>query len=121
VAFVLGGLNLTTHDYALFWNMVANEGIAFGTRIVSEDWITQSTTPNAPTAAGDIGYGYQWWIPVGASQGQFMGRGIYGQYIYIDRPKGVVIAVNGADRAFRDDGVADSNVAMFRAIAEALE
>jgi len=121
VAFVLGGLNLTTHDYALFGHMVANGGIAFGTRIVSEDWITQSTTPSAPTAAGDIGYGYQWWIPVGATQGQFMGRGIYGQYIYIDRPKGVVITVNGADRAFRDDGVADSNVAMFRAIAEALE
>lgn len=121
VAFALGGLNLTTHDYALFGHMVANGGIAFGTRIVSDDWITQSTTASANTAPGEIGYGYQWWIPVGATQGQFMGRGIYGQYIYIDRPRGVVIAVNAADRAFREDGVAEGNIAMFRQIAEGLD
>lgn len=121
VAFVLGGLNLTTHDYALFGHMVANGGIAFGKRIVSEAWIEESTAPSAPTAAGQIGYGYQWWVPVGASEGQFMARGIYGQYIYIDRPRGVVIAVNGADRRFREDGVADSNVDMFRAIAESMD
>lgn len=121
VAFVLGGLNMTTRDYALFGHMVANGGIAYGTRIVSEDWITQSTTASAPTAVGEIGYGYQWWIPVGATQGQFMARGIYGQYLYIDRTRGVVIAVNAADRAFRNDGVADTNVAMFRALAESLD
>jgi len=73
VAFVLGGLNMTTHDYALFGHMVANGGIAFGTRIVSQDWITQSTTPSAATAPGATGYGYQWWVPVGAAEGQFMG------------------------------------------------
>ena len=121
VAFVLGGLNLTTHDYALFGHMVANGGIAFGERIVSEAWIAESTAPSAPTAAGAIGYGYQWWIPVGATDGQFMGRGIYGQYLYIDRPRGVVIAVNAADRQFREPGVAESNVDMFRQIAESLQ
>jgi hypothetical protein len=50
-----------------------------------------------------------------------MARGIYGQYIYIDRQRGVVIAVNGADRGFRNDGVDDSNVDMFRLIAESLD
>ncbi|MBT8410524.1 MAG: serine hydrolase, partial [Octadecabacter sp.] len=120
-SFVLGGLNLTTQDYALFGHMIASGGMSFGTRIVSEDWITESTRASAPTDAGAIGYGYQWWIPVGATDGQFMARGIYGQYIYIDRPRGVVIAVNAADRQFREDGVDDQNVAMFRAIAEALD
>lgn len=121
VAFVLGGLNLTTRDYALFGHMVANGGISFGKRIVSEAWIEESTTASAPTATGQIGYGYQWWVPVGATEGQFMARGIYGQYIYIDRPRGVVIALNAADRNFRVAGVADSNVDMFRAISESLE
>lgn len=121
VAFVLGGLNLTTRDYALFGHMIASGGISFGTRIVSDDWIIQSTRASAPTDASAIGYGYQWWIPAGATDGQFMARGIYGQYIYIDRPRGVVIAVNGADRRFRDDGVSRQNIAMFRAIAEALD
>jgi CubicO group peptidase (beta-lactamase class C family) len=32
VAFVLGGLNLTTHDYALFGHMIANGGISFGSQ-----------------------------------------------------------------------------------------
>jgi len=121
VAFVLGGLNLTTHDYALFGHMVANGGISFGTRIVSEEWIIESTTPSANTTPDQYGYGYQWWVPIGATEGQFMARGIYGQYIYIDRPRGVVIAVNGADREFRNEGVADSNVDMFRQIAESLD
>ncbi|MEN8919571.1 MAG: serine hydrolase [Octadecabacter sp.] len=121
VAFVLGGLNLTTHDYALFGHMVANGGISFGTRIVSEDWIVESTSPSANTTPDQYGYGYQWWIPVGATEGQFMARGIYGQYIYIDRPRGVVIAVNGADRGFRNLGVDDSNVEMFRLITESLD
>ena len=121
VAFVLGGLNLTTHDYALFGHMVANGGISFGTRIVSEAWITQSTSPSANTTPDQYGYGYQWWVPIGATTGQFMARGIYGQYIYIDRPRGVVIAVNSADRGFRNEGVADSNVDMFRLITESLD
>lgn len=120
-AFVLGGLNMTTHDYALFGNMVANGGISFGRRIVSEDWIIESTAPSANTATGELGYGYQWWSPVGATAGQFMGLGVYGQYIYIDRPRGVVIAVNAANRDFQNDGVTEGNVDMFRAISEALE
>lgn len=121
VAFVLGGLNLTTRDYALFGHMVASGGISFGTRIVSEAWIEESTRPSAKTAPGEFGYGYQWWIPPGASEGQFMARGVYGQYIYIDRPRGVVIAVNSADRGFREEGVRFAHVDMFREIAEALD
>ncbi|SMX44435.1 serine hydrolase domain-containing protein [Octadecabacter ascidiaceicola] len=121
IAFVLGGLNLTTHDYALFGHMIANGGISFGTRIVSEDWIIESTAPSANTTPDQYGYGYQWWVPIGATEGQFMARGIYGQYIYIDRPRGVVIAVNSADRGFRNEGVDDSNVDMFRLIAGSLD
>lgn len=121
VAFVLGGMNMTTHDYALFGHMVASGGISFGTRIVDEAWIEESTRPSAPTAPGEIGYGYQWWIPVGATPGQFMARGVYGQYIYVDRPRGVVIAVNSADRQFREEGVNAQNIAMFQRIAAALD
>jgi len=120
VAFVLGGLNMTTRDYARFGQMVLQNGEYGSTRIVSADWIAESTAPSANTAAGEIGYGYQWWVPVGSEPGQFMARGIYGQYIYIDQTRGVVIATNAADRAFREDGVADENIRIFRLIAESL-
>ena len=119
-AFVLGGLNLSTRDYARFGQMIAQGGRWNGTQIVPEAWIKASTKPSAPTAEGAIGYGYQWWIPVGASEGEFMARGIYGQYIYIDRSRGVVIATNAADRKFREADVSDQNIAIFREIAGAL-
>lgn len=116
-AFVLGGLNLTTRDYARMGQMYLQNGAYNGRQIVPKAWVAASTAPSAPTAAGEIGYGYQWWIPKGAVAGEFMARGIYGQYIYINRARGIVIATNAADRNFRDAGVADANVAIFRNIA----
>lgn len=119
-AFVLGGLNLTTRDYARMGQMFLQNGQYNGQQIVSEAWVAASTVASAPTAEGEIGYGYQWWIPKGAIEGEFMARGIYGQYVYVDRTRGVVIATNGADRKFRDEGVADANVAIFRAIVDGI-
>ena len=118
VAFVLGGLNVTTRDYARFGQMFLNGGRWNGKQIVPQEWVTASTLPTAPTVHNHVGYGYQWWVPAGAVEGEFMARGIYGQYIYVNRPLGVVIATTAADRKFRDPGVADQNVAIFRLIAE---
>ena len=119
-AFVLGGLNMTTRDYARLGQLFLQNGSANGSQIVPADWVVASTTASAPTAPGAIGYGYQWWVPKGAVPGEFMAMGIYGQFIYVNRNAGVVIAVNAADRHFTDAGVEDGNVAMFRAIAASL-
>ncbi len=121
VAFVLGGLNTTTRDNARFGQMIANAGRWNGQQIVPADWIDASTVASAKTAPGAIGYGYQWWIPAGSEPGQFMARGIYGQYIYIDRINDVVIAVHAADRQFRAPGAHAQNENMFRLIAESFE
>ncbi|MBW7920517.1 MAG: serine hydrolase [Rubellimicrobium sp.] len=117
VAFALGGLNMTTRDYARFGQMMANGGIWQGVRVVPEDWIAESTAPSAPTAAGEPGYGYQWWIPEGWGEGEFLAQGIYGQFIYVNRPLGVVVAVNSADLGFEDAGVEEENYAVLRSIA----
>jgi CubicO group peptidase (beta-lactamase class C family) len=120
VAFVLGGLNFTTRDFARFGQMIAQNGSYGGQQIVPAQWIADSTRPSAPTATGEIGYGYQWWIPVGAHEGEFMARGVYGQYIYIDQTRNVVIMTTGADRKFREKGVNHSNIEMFRKLAQIL-
>jgi CubicO group peptidase (beta-lactamase class C family) len=120
VAFVLGGLNVTTRDYARFAQMIAQNGEWQGQQVVPADWIAASTAASAKTAAGEFGYGYQWWIPVGAGPGEFMGRGIYDQYIYINQQSGVVVAVNAANRRFRVKGASERNVAMLRQISAAL-
>ncbi|WP_170769923.1 serine hydrolase domain-containing protein [Ruegeria lacuscaerulensis] len=120
VAFVLGGLNFTTRDFARFGQMILQNGTYGGQQLVPADWIAESVLPSAPTQAGKIGYGYQWWIPIGAHEGEFLARGVYGQYIYFDQPRGVLIVTTGADRKFRDDGVNEANVEMFRSIAQSL-
>jgi CubicO group peptidase (beta-lactamase class C family) len=117
VAFVLGGLNLTTRDYARFGEMYRQDGAWNGRQIVPANWVAASTRPSAPTAPGNEQYGYQWWMAPDAAQGEYYARGIYGQYIYIDTTRGVVIALNSADRGFRGEGVNDGNIAMFRHIA----
>lgn len=120
VAFVLGGLNFTTRDFARFGQMILQNGVHNGQQLVPAGWIAESVLPSAPTAPGKIGYGYQWWIPVGAHEGEFLGRGVYGQYIYFDQLRGVLIVSTGADRKFRDKGVNKANIEMFRKIAQSL-
>lgn len=120
VAFVLGGINMTTRDYARFAQMILQNGEYDGKQVVPADWIAVSTKPSAPTAEGKIGYGYQWWIPVGSHTGEFQGQGIYGQYLYFDQPAGVVIVTTGADRLFKEPGVSQDNIDTFRQITEAL-
>ncbi len=121
VAFVLGGLNFTTRDYARFGQMILQDGEYNGQQVVPADWIAASTTASAPTAEGKIRYGYQWWIPWDARPGEVLGRGVYGQYLYIDRTRGVLIVATAADRKFRDPGVSRANIEMLRQIADSLQ
>lgn len=117
VEFVLGGLNMTTRDFARLGLLVEQDGVWQGRQIVPADWLAESTAPSAP---GGEGYGYQWWIPPNAEAGEVYARGVYGQFVWIDRDRDVVISVNSADRQFRQPGVLDANIAMFRAIARSL-
>jgi CubicO group peptidase (beta-lactamase class C family) len=57
---------------------------------------------------------------VGAGPGEFLGRGVYGQYLYIDQAKDVVIVATGADRNFREPGVTEDFIDMLRTIAAGL-
>ncbi len=114
VAFVLGGLNMITRDYARFGQLFLDNGRVGTQQIVPADWVAASTLASAP---GGADYGFQWWLPANAAPGEFMAQGIYGQYIYINRGTGVVIALNAADRDFTLPDVAAANIAMFRAIA----
>lgn len=117
VAFVLGGLNMTTRDYARFGQMILQGGQWQGRQIVPADWVMQSTRPQAKDGTD---YGYQWWVPANAAPGEVIAQGIYGQFIYINPVSGVVLAVNAADRGFEDPGVYEGDIAMLRKIAAAL-
>lgn len=119
-AFVLGGLNMRTRDYARFGQMFLQDGEYRGTQIVPADWVHESTRPSANTEDGEPGYGYFWWTPDKSSDGEYFARGIYGQYVYVNEEDQVVIAINSADRQFKEEGSHEQNLEMFRSISETL-
>jgi CubicO group peptidase (beta-lactamase class C family) len=81
------GFNATLRDLARIGQMVLNGGEANGHRIVSKQWLAESTRP---TGGPGPGYGYQWWM--GQRPGSFEASGLQGQYIYID-PTSRTVAV----------------------------
>jgi CubicO group peptidase (beta-lactamase class C family) len=80
------GFNATLRDFARIGQMVLNGGEANGRRIVSKEWLAESTRP---TGGPGPGYGYQWWM--GQRPGSFVASGLQGQYIYIDPTSNTVI------------------------------
>lgn len=120
VAFALGGLNLTTRDYARLGQVFLDWGLWQGEEIIPAGWVIRSTTVQAPPPVADDGfkYGFQWWIPADARPGEFLARGIYGQFVYVNRPAGTVVVKTSADREFREEGVMEMTLEGFRAIAD---
>jgi CubicO group peptidase (beta-lactamase class C family) len=124
-AFALCCVNATLRDYARFGRLYVEGGVRNGMQIVPPDWIEASVNPIAPHLQPDenpanqrsFGYGYKWWLPA-PKQGDFLAIGIWGQYLYIDPSRMVVIVKTSADPHF-DDHDAES-VAAFRAIARAV-
>lgn len=83
------GFNATLRDFARFGQMILNGGMANGRRIVSEEWVRESTRPSGTTGAQRGGYGLQWWM-IGGGEA-FAAIGLQGQYIYIDPATRTVI------------------------------
>ena len=79
---VSAGFNATLRDFGRIGQMVLDGGVANGRRIVSAQWIAQSTRPTGPTDRRAGGYGLQWWTM--ADGVSFAAIGLQGQYIYIN-------------------------------------
>jgi CubicO group peptidase (beta-lactamase class C family) len=125
VAFALGGLNMTTRDYARFGRLLLNNGLYNGQQIVSADWIKAATTAQADylqPQADKLGYGYQIWLPPEAEAGEFFCVGVYGQYIYINQKHNIVIVKNSADLGFQDGLISKhETIAFFREVVASLK
>jgi CubicO group peptidase (beta-lactamase class C family) len=82
------GFNATLRDYARFGQMMLDGGVANGRRIVSAEWVRESTEPRHPEDNRRGGYGLQWWT-IGDSAA-YSAIGLQGQYIYVDPPSRTV-------------------------------
>ena len=70
--------------------MLAN-GNAGGKQIVPTDWFSMATVKQKDIGEPGHGYGFQWWT---YDDGSFAAQGIFGQGIFIDPKRKLVIASN---------------------------
>ncbi|MBC6403275.1 MAG: serine hydrolase [Hyphomonadaceae bacterium] len=126
VALALGGLNLRTRDYAKFGQLFLQNGQWRGEQIIPSNWVAESTQHTAPTMAeSDMGYGYQWWVPMpqeGIHRGDVFAVGMYGQYVYVNPRLGIVIAKNATHHKFAEpiegfDHSRNLTIEMFRSLS----
>jgi CubicO group peptidase (beta-lactamase class C family) len=81
----------STRDYARFGLFMLGGGMAGGKAVLPDDWIAAATTQQADIGEQENGYGYQWWT---VSDGSYAAQGIFGQGIFIDPKRKLVIASN---------------------------
>lgn len=123
----MGGLSVSLEDYARFASLYLYEGNYRGEQVLPKEWVKDSMDTSEayakPGANYDaynaIGYGYQWWVPEG-DEGEFMAIGVYGQWIYVNPTKSVIIVKTSADPDFMDKGYELKHVEFFRAVADGI-
>lgn len=110
-----------TRDYARFGLFMLGGGIAGGKQVLPEDWITEATHKQVDIGVPGRGYGYQWWT---LDDGAYMAQGIFGQSIFIDPNRQLVIAANGnwpqaTDRQGGTQG--KDRLAFYRQVQQAID
>lgn len=81
-------LNARAKDFAKIGRLYLNNGSWNGKQIISEEWVKESTKVDRSEGSQRY-YQYQWWLP--SENGDFMARGILGQYIYVYPEKDLII------------------------------
>jgi CubicO group peptidase (beta-lactamase class C family) len=110
------GYNATLRDFARFGQMMLDDGVANGRRIVSAEWVRQSTEPTGPEDTRRGGYGLQWWTMGGSNA--YAAIGLQGQYIYID-PSTRTVVVKLSYFPPGDNGALDAETLAFMQAASA--
>ena len=115
-------LNATLADYARFGQFYLQDGVWNGNRLVPEGWVDMATRPNADFQEPDYaeapypmrGYGLHFWVPENYD-GEYFMAGVYGQYVWVDTRRNIVIARTAADPAWGPR--TEESLAAMRALA----
>ncbi|MGO3183233.1 MAG: serine hydrolase domain-containing protein [Aequorivita sp.] len=83
------GLSASLRDYVRIGTLMLNKGKNGAENILSEKWVEDSTSLLYETNDQGGGYGYLWWR---FKDGSYAAVGIFGQMLYIDPNKDLVIA-----------------------------
>ncbi|HET8553220.1 MAG TPA: serine hydrolase domain-containing protein [Rhodanobacteraceae bacterium] len=98
------GLAATLADYARMGQFMLDGGRIDGKQIIAEAWMHGAMQRQERVDNPERGYGYLWWTD---SDGSYAAIGIFGQLLYIDPHRRLVIAQVGAwPKADSEDEVA---------------
>lgn len=112
-------VSASLQDYARFGQFILGGAIVGGKSLVSDDWLALATTKQAGIAQPGRGYGYQWWTN---DDGSFAAQGIFGQGIFIDPKRRLVIATNGNWKTATDEaGVGAERERFYKAVQAAVD
>lgn len=107
-------ISASVKDYARLGLFAMNDGVLpDGTRVLPEGWMRASTTP----FKGEPAYGYMWWLLGGD---RYQASGIFGQKIFINPNKKVVIAVHSNAASATGSDYASHLSAVLEAIDNAI-
>ena len=107
-------ISASVRDYARLGIFVKDGAVnAAGESIVPDGWMTEATSPSK----GYEGYGYKWWLQ---GDGTYMAEGIFGQFIFIDPNRDVVISMHSNAPAAVDTNYHVHANAAMKAIAASL-
>ncbi|MBT9490415.1 MAG: serine hydrolase [Rubrivivax sp.] len=90
-----------------------------GQAVVPEGWLAEATTERTGIGRPGRGYGYQWWT---YTDGSFAARGIFGQGIFIDPQRQLVIVSNANWAEGASAKVpSDAREAFYQAVRQAID
>jgi CubicO group peptidase (beta-lactamase class C family) len=117
----IGGccIQAAARDYARFGLFILGGARDKGQSVVPEGWLAQATTQRVGIGVPDRGYGYMWWT---YADGSYAARGIFGQGIFID-PKRKLVIVGNANwgGGARDPVASPAREAFYRAVQQAID
>ncbi len=112
-------IQAASRDFARFGLFILDGARIDGESIVPEGWLAEATTKQADIGRPGRGYGYQWWT---FDDGSFAGRGIFGQGLFIDPKRRIVIVSNANWAGGARDPVADNaRYDFYRAVQAAVD
>jgi CubicO group peptidase (beta-lactamase class C family) len=111
-------LQAATRDFARFGQFILEGGRIDGRSVVPDRWLAQATTTQVGIGEPQRGYGYLWWT---YGDGSFAARGIFGQGIFIDPKRKLVIAVNADWPKASDRDGSRAREAFYRAVQQAVD
>lgn len=112
-------IQAATRDFARFGQFILDGAQVEGHSVVPDGWLGEATSRRAPIGQSGRGYGYQWWT---YDSGAFAARGIFGQGIFIDPKRRLVIASNANWSGGASHGPSsEAREAFYRAVQQAVD